>query len=69
MLKAGYSGIWEILIIALAIMWLLNSYRKNSILRKMEEQLDNRNKPKSSNKKVKEAKFTDAEEADYEIVD
>ena len=35
----------------------------------MEEQLDNRNKPKSSNKKVKEAKFTDAEEADYEIVD
>jgi hypothetical protein len=53
MLIAGYTGWLEILIIVICIFWLLNAYRKNSILRKMEEELDARKQDRNSREKTK----------------
>lgn len=69
---AGTPGILEILLIAIAILWLLNAFRKASILRKMEQQLDERSKDSSSGKKKKRIQRedpNDTEDADYEVIE
>lgn len=69
---AGTPGILEILLIAVAILWLLNAFRKASILRKMEQQLDEGNKDSSSGKKKKRIQREDpddTEDADYEVIE
>ena len=74
MLKAGYTGWLEILIIVICVFWLLNAYRKNSILRKMEEELDerkkNRNSREDETKAVSKGKNIpeDSEFVDYEEI-
>lgn len=69
---AGATGILEIILIAVAVLWLLNAFRKNSVLRKMEQQLDERNKDSSSGKKKKRIQREDpddTEDADYEVIE
>ncbi len=65
------TGIWEILLIGLAIFWLMNAYRKNSILRKMENHVDSEIKKKKKSKKPQNSRiseFEDVEDADYEEI-
>lgn len=65
------TGIWEILLIGLAIFWLMNAYRKNSILRKMENHVDSEIKKKKKSTKTKKtpiSQYEDAEDADYEEI-
>ncbi len=73
MLIAGYTGWLEILIIVICIFWLLNAYRKNSILRKMEEELDARKQDRNSREETKTVSKGknipgDAEFVDYEEI-
>lgn len=73
MLIAGYTGWLEILIIVICIFWLLNAYRKNSILRKMEEELDARKQDRNSREETKTVAKgknipRDAEFVDYEEI-
>jgi len=67
MVKFGFFGIWEVLIIALCVMWLLNAYRKNQILKKIDDRLDQNPSSKTSPHKSI-SKFPDAEDVDYEEV-
>lgn len=73
MLIAGYTGWLEILIIVICVFWLLNAYRKNSILRKMEEELDARKQDRNSREEAKTVNKgknipKDAEFVDYEEI-
>ena len=67
MLRYGYTGIWEILIIAILIFWLLNAYRKNTILRKMEDQINKKNTPQPNSKQNINT-YSDVEDVEYEEV-
>lgn len=40
MLQAGQTGIFEIIMILVALIWLGNSFRKTRILGKMEEEVN-----------------------------
>ncbi len=64
------TGWLELLLIALAIMWLVNAYRKNSILRKVEKEMDRRSKTNSNSSTSKRTspKEIDAEDVDYEEI-
>jgi heme exporter protein D len=64
------TGWLELLLIALAIMWLLNAYRKNSILRKVDKEMDRRAEKSQSPKKTKGSvsKEIEAEDVDYEEI-
>lgn len=65
------TGIWEILLIGLAIFWLMNAYRKNSILRKMENHVDSEIKKKKKGRrsqKTRISEYEDVEDADYDEI-
>ncbi len=64
------TGWLELLLIALAIMWLLNAYRKNSILKKVEREIDRRSNTdqRSAKSKPSQSKEIDAEDVDYEEI-
>ena len=69
---AGYTGWVEILLIALFIMWIINAYRRNNVLKKMEEKLDRskqiHEKPKKRTAPEGKA-IDDAEDVEYLEVD
>ena len=58
------TGIWEILLIGLAIFWLMNAYRKNSILRKMENHVDSEIKKKKKSSKTNKTPISQYEDVD-----
>lgn len=73
MLESGYTGWVELLLIGICVFWLLNAYRKSSILKKMEDELDERKRERHSRretKKVSKGKNIppDAEFVDYEEI-
>ncbi len=73
--QAGSFGIWQILLIAVAVMWLLNAYRRSKILAKMEEEIDKRTTRNSTPPKEPEKKSgnrlydKDTEDADFEVIE
>lgn len=69
--QAGFAGWLEVLLIALLLLWIYNSYRRSQLLRKIEEQVQNRDKSaapivedKSKINTEKKGEYTD-----YEIVE
>lgn len=78
MQSAGQPGVLEIILIGVAVLWLLNAFRRASILKKVEAEVDSarrrRTKPVSENrspgnKKDKSHLTEDAEYVDYEIIE
>jgi hypothetical protein len=75
--QAGSVGIWQILLIAVAVMWLLNAFRRNRILGKIEGEIDRRSRQQNQpqqpaarpGKKHRRLHDAETEDADFEVMD
>jgi heme exporter protein D len=74
---AGALGIIEIILIVGCLLWVMNVFRKSSILRKMDQQLDHMNQQQQNQsnntfnrpKKKVNDRSDEGEFVDYEEVD
>jgi hypothetical protein len=71
-LKAGVAGWMEVLVIAILLLWIYNSYRRSQLLKKMEEQVGRMNQTPAAPSAKSSAKIDTekkGEYTDYEIVE
>ncbi len=77
MMQAGSVGIWQVLLIVVALFWLMNAYRRSRILSKIEDEVDRK---KAENRKKENEGVSkssphrkrlndDTAEADYEVIE
>ena len=65
---AGWSGVYEILLILLVVILIFNGLLRNKVLSKINDNLDQSKSSKNS-KKPSKSKKIEGEYVDYEIVD
>lgn len=77
MMQAGSVGIWQVLLIVVALFWLMNAYRRSRILSKIEDEVDRK---KAENRKKENEGVSKSSphrkrlndgtaEADYEVIE
>jgi hypothetical protein len=69
--QAGAAGWIEILVIALLLLWIYNSYRRSQVLKRMEEQLGRKSDTAVENTAQRKNKVENkkGDYVDYEIID
>ena len=65
---AGWSGVYEILLILLVVIFIFNGLLRNKVLSKINDNLD-QSKSSKNNKKPSKSKKVEGEYVDYEVVD
>jgi len=65
---AGWSGVYEILLILLVVILIFNGLLRNKVLSKINDNLD-QSKSSKNNKKPSKSKKVEGEYVDYEVVD